>query len=212
MDASENEVMQCSPLAQPVGDPAQQTRVRRSSRVNGGSLLSVLSPLMLTVLVCCWGSDLPSQVFPSWFPVMPGSTSPVFQPLAGWPRPAGAWGPADPGQRPPPSNPFIRHSGVHGFVDTMGTVDPNDDREYFIACRSDGIHIIDATPKSGYYGGVTWSVSASQVLIPALNPVEFIEETGWSYLLAGDPTHPLRPVPTGFPAAPGSRWHNETWI
>ncbi len=158
--------------------------------------------LLTLLLVASPGRPAAAQVYPSWVPTMPGSpTSSVFLPLAGWPRPAGPWGSADPGQRPV-GDPFVRQSGVFGFVDTMGTASPNDDREYFIACRGDGIHIIDATPRSGVFGGVAWSASASKVVLPASNPVEWIEETDWSYLLAGHPSYPGRPVPVGFPVAP----------
>ena len=134
MDASLGELGHGSVSVLGACSPVRRAQACRSPGILGSSLVPEIRLLILAVLVSCWGSDLISQVYPSWFPVMPGSASPVFQPLAGWPRPAGIWGPADPGQRPPPSNPFIRHSGVHGFVDTMGTADPNDDREYFIAC------------------------------------------------------------------------------
>ncbi len=99
----------------------------------------------------------------------------MFAPIGGFPRPG------DPGQ-PPAACPLLRQSGVFGFTDSMGTPDPNDDHEYFLACRSDGIHIIDATPQSGTPAGVQWSASASQVVIPATNHVSFVAETGWGYL------------------------------
>src|SRR5262249_8527009 len=80
-----------------------------------------------------WG---PAQWnFPSW-----NNGSAMFTPLQVFPR----QGTSDPGV-PNNSCPLERPTGLCMFVDDMGTADPNDDREYYVQCRSDGIFLIDIT-------------------------------------------------------------------
>lgn len=162
--------------------------------------------LALALVGWAIANRMPAQSGVSPVPAMPGSTSPIFVPLVGWPRPSG-YGPGgagDPGPRPV-NNPFVRQSGIFGFVDTMGTIDPNDDREYCLASRSDGIHIIDATPRSGVTLAGNWSPSASAVVVPAMNRVTFVEERDWEYFYPFSPSPgPGRQLPPGYPPGPMS--------
>lgn len=85
----------------------------------------------------------------------------TFTPIEAFPRPG------DPGYDS--SSICARTSGMVAFVDPMGTADPNDDREYLVVGRSDGVFLIDATP------------DPSAVIVtgfPASNRVQFVAETG----------------------------------
>jgi len=171
--------------------------------------VGIRSFTLIFLTATCSGAVL-AQSGGSWFPAMPsGNPSPtdpaaVFLPKAGFPRPG------DPGQKPALTvNPFCRVGGIHGFTDTLATKDPNDDREYLVACRSDGIHLIDVTPRSGQ----GWTASASLAIIPATNSVKFLLESqplpwGTLYLaprydlyngLNFDPGGPFAPSPAAHP-------------
>jgi hypothetical protein len=121
----------------------------------------------------------PESAYP--LPDLPPNSWDVFTPIMGFPRDPVPGLPGDPG--PPPTDcPMLRQTGVFAFTDSMGTPDPNDDREYFVACRSDGIHLIDATPK--------FNTFVTSVYIPAANKVTFTEELGWGYLGPVPPNAP----------------------
>ncbi|MBK8098504.1 MAG: hypothetical protein IPK26_15450 [Planctomycetes bacterium] len=70
--------------------------------------------------------------------------------------------------------PLQRCSGVNSFVDRNNGYITEDDVEYFVLCRSDGIFVIDVTPT--LVGG-----NSPQSLRPRGDST-FIEETGWKYL------------------------------
>lgn len=101
-----------------------------------------LTSVLLAALLC--SLDLCAQT-PGWGPIQwnfPYTSSGVFECVEVFPRPgidAGVPGPVT------TTAPMLRASGLSGFSDPL-TSDPNDDREYFVSCRSDGIFVIDATP------------------------------------------------------------------
>jgi len=69
-----------------------------------------------------------------------GSPSGMFENILQLPRPT------DPEYPPANSCPWPRCSGLFAFTDPLNPYNPNDDREYLVACRSDGILLVDATP------------------------------------------------------------------
>jgi len=129
----------------------------------------------------------------------PHTTSPIFEPVMVFPRPVMVpGGTADPGQ-PNPQSPIQRPTGAFGFTDHLVAGDPNDDREYFISCRSDGIFVIDATPDR-----TANPFAPGYTDIPVGNTVLFVAEP---------PPHPPSPLladlqglgayPPYFPSNPG---------
>ena len=109
-------------------------------------------------------------------PGLPTNTSAVITVTNGFPRPSDTS--AQPPGYPCPIN---RYSGVRWFGDSMGTADdPNDDRDYFISCRSDGIMLIDATAEVPLTGPNTYDPlqlrvpsSAHLSWVAEVNPVTF---------------------------------------
>jgi len=95
---------------------------------------------------------LPAQT-PGWGAAQwnfPPTASSVFECVEAYPRIAQSGGTSDPGdwQAAKAAHPTLRPSGIRGFTDDYGTpMDPNDDREYMVVGRSDGIFLIDATPQ-----------------------------------------------------------------
>ncbi len=80
-----------------------------------------------------WGQNGTATTPPGGFPI--GAIQPILQ----MPRPT------DPEFPTAGSCPYPRVSGLYAFTDDRNPVDPNDDREYMVACRSDGIFVIDGT-------------------------------------------------------------------
>jgi len=81
---------------------------------------------------------------PNWGPNewnFPSTCQQVFECTEVFPRPG------DQGTPNLAAHPITRPSGIRGFMDDNGTADPNDDREYMVVGRSDGIFLIDATPQ-----------------------------------------------------------------
>jgi hypothetical protein len=121
-----------------------------------------------------WG---PAQWnFPGW-----NNGSTMFTPLQVFPRPNH---PLDQGL---PNNtcPLMRATGLCMFVDDMGTADPNDDREYYAQCRSDGVLLVDITVDKT---PVPATVIANSV--PAADGAQFLPEPP----LPTTPQYPPSPV------------------
>lgn len=115
-----------------------------------------------------------------------GSGVQVFEPVEVFPRAPTATGTiVDPGQ-PPIDCPTLRPTGIRGFSYDNGTpLDPNDDREYMVVGRSDGILFVDATPPRDANPGSNPGLPAHPQ-----RKVVFIGEP----LPAGATLHPLSPL------------------
>src|SRR5690349_17836795 len=108
----------------------------------------VLGLVGLMILSSSW-QQLPAQT-PSWGTTdwnFPSTTSPVFQCVEVFPRQPTAQGTTvDPGV-PSASAAYMVGCGIRAFRDDKGTpLDPNDDEEYLVAARSDGILLAKVTP------------------------------------------------------------------
>jgi len=109
----------------------------------------------------------------SAIPSMPGNTgAPThvgFTPLAGYPSSTGSgW--------PTATCPVERCSGIFGFTDTRGTSNPNDDEEYMLVGKSDGMLLVRTTPVIPAGQGVT------NATIPQGRTYSWLEDGGWGYL------------------------------
>ena len=94
-----------------------------------------------------------------------GSPSGIFETVLQLPRPG------DPEYPPADTCPWPRCSGLFAFTDPLNPYNPNDDREYLVACRSDGLLLVDATPDR------TESPQTIAPTVPASFTYEWIPET-----------------------------------
>ncbi|MBP8298773.1 MAG: hypothetical protein KA020_00300 [Planctomycetes bacterium] len=161
------------------------------------TLAVIVSALLGRALPCQappWGT--PSWTSYEWkFPTL---NSPVFEPVEVFPREPTAVGTTpDPGV---PANtwPLVRLSGLRGFRYDCGTpLDPNDDKEYMVVGRSDGLLLVDATPlrdvNPSLDPGLPAHPDRKVVYIPE-NPTQLLPASNWP-----SPNPNLRALLEGLP-------------
>lgn len=156
--------------------------------------MTLRTPVAATLLLAaCLGSALRGQ---HGLPTVPPGGDPpgAIEPVLLLPRPG------DPEYPAKTTCPWPRFSGLFAFTDPQDPADPNDDREYMVACRSDGILLVDATPdRTPVAANVTPHVPAGfhREWIPE-NVLSLPGSPGEDYL-NGVPTGPMYcPTPVQF--------------